>query len=391
MSYSFWQDQSSSSDSKNCDIVVVGAGISGLSTCYWLQKEDPGLSVTLIDKSDVAAGATGRNAGFITCGSVEHFSRLVERWGADQAKEIWSFSEDNLDQLKDEIFAKSADPVSEFGFEAKGSFSLASTESEFKELQDSARLMDSLKIKVENLSEADIRKRLNVHGFVGGIKYLDDASVDPIKLCQWLRRNFKGHYLPQTEFYKLEPSGGDRKVFTNRGEITCSAVVFAGNGYLPTMDPYFSDKVYPTRGQILAVEPVDLFLEGPCYANFVLDYFRQLPTGQVLIGGFRQLEKTTEVGYSDHTTDVIQTALYDFIQKHLPTLQGKKVTHSWAGVMGFSADGQPFVGAKPDDPQVYFLGGFTAHGLGLAFNSAQALVSQMYGQDLPDFLSARRF
>ena len=55
-------------------------------------------------------------------------------------------------------------------------------------------------------------------------------------------------------------------------------------------------------------------MEGPCYANFVLDYFRQLPTGELIIGGFRQLQKDVEVGLSDEVTDVIQVALEEFLQ-----------------------------------------------------------------------------
>ena len=62
-------------------------------------------------------------------------------------------------------------------------------------------------------------------------------------------------------------------------------------------------------------EKVPRFMEGPCYANFVLDYFRQLPTGEMLIGGFRQLKKDTELGYSDETSPVIQNALEGFLNK----------------------------------------------------------------------------
>jgi glycine/D-amino acid oxidase-like deaminating enzyme len=132
-------------------------------------------------------------------------------------------------------------------------------------------------------------------------------------------------------------------------------------------------------------------MEGACYANFVLDYFRQLEDGRVLIGGFRQIEKDTEVGYSDHTTDAIQNALYEFLQKYIPRLEGKKITHRWSGIMGFAADGQPMVGSLPDDQQVFFTGGFTAHGLGLAFHSGKCVVDLMFGRDIPEFINAKRF
>lgn len=139
------------------------------------------------------------------------------------------------------------------------------------------------------------------------------------------------------------------------------------------------------------MEPVERFMHGPCYANFYLDYFRQLPTGELLIGGFRQLEKATEVGYSDHITATIQDALHDFVSEHLPQFADKKVTHRWSGVMGFSQDGQPAVGAMPEDPQVFFLGGYTGHGIGLAFHTGRCLVDLIFGREVPKWLSAKRW
>ena len=178
---------------------------------------------------------------------------------------------------------------------------------------------------------------------------------------------------------------------TDNGDIECSMVIYALNGYAPIMNKFFNDKIYPTRAQILMLEKVPHFMEGPCYANFYLDYFRQMPTGELLIGGFRQLEKATEVGYSDHVSDVIQSALHEFVTNHLPQFKGKKVSHRWSGVMGFSSDGQPLVGSLPEDSQVFFAGGYTGHGIGLAFNTAKTLVDLIYGRDIPKWLSARRF
>jgi glycine/D-amino acid oxidase-like deaminating enzyme len=197
--------------------------------------------------------------------------------------------------------------------------------------------------------------------------------------------------LEGTEVYKIEQNSGGVRVYTDRVQIDAGVVILGLNGYSSQLNKYFSDKIYPTRGQIMVTEPVEKFMEGPCYANFVLDYFRQLHDGRVIIGGFRQLEKATEVGYSDHITDIIQEALYEFLQKYIPRLKNKAITHRWSGIMGFSADGQPIVGSLPNDPQVYFLGGYTGHGLGLAFHCAKCVVDLVFGRPIPNFISARRF
>ncbi len=395
MSVSFWQDLSKYKNQKiiSKDVIIVGGGIAGLSTAFWLKHEDPSLSIAVLEKGAVGSGATGRNAGFITCGSVEHYNRMVEKHGESQAKEIWKFSEENLKLLNEYLLKGHEGEVS---FQTQGSFSLASTNEEFKELKRAKALMSSHGVSVETLEVVDIKKRLHVEGFVGGIKYCDDASIDPIALLSLMRKKLEAgpspvEFYEHNEVFELSSKSDTQVVVTQAHTFEGQAVVLATNAYSSLIDSYFENKIYPTRGQILITEKVPLFMEGPCYANFVLDYFRQLPTGEVIIGGFRQLQKDAEVGFSDQTTFVIQKALEDFLHLHIPHLRGKKVTHRWSGVMGFSADGQPLVGSLPTNPQVYFLGGFTAHGLGLAFHCAKTLSQLIFGQSPPQWLSARRF
>jgi glycine/D-amino acid oxidase-like deaminating enzyme len=394
MSVSYWNDQVVySSKTIKKDVVIIGGGLSGHSIAFWLQKEDPHLNVAVVEKHHLGDGATGRNAGFITCGSVEHFNRLVETHGKEKAKEIWDFSEKNLWLLKEHIIK---DEKEKIFFEEKGSFSLASGKNEFIELQKTASLMSSMDIEVELIEEKAVKKRLGAEGFVGGIKYCNDASVNPILLLKQMRERIeeqgtKVQFYEHHEVHSVEQRGDVRIVKTNKAHFETSLVVYATNGYSGFLNKYFKDKIFPTRGQILMTEPLSPFMEGPCYANFVLDYFRQLPTGEIIIGGFRQLQKDVEVGLSDEITDIIQDALEAFLGKHLPLCRHMKITHRWSGVMGFSADGQPMVGALPSDSQTYFLGGFTAHGLGLAFHTGKVLSDLIYGREIPAFISAKRW
>jgi gamma-glutamylputrescine oxidase len=391
MSTSFWLDRSSKKAKHDTrfDAIVIGGGITGLSIAYWLLQEDPTMKVAVLEKNRLAFGASGRNAGFITCGSVEHFNRLIGKHGEAEAVEIWKFSEQNLKLLEERIVQDDKAPMQ---FEKKGSYSLAAQESEFNELKNVAKTMERIGIPVETLGAEDIQSRLGARSFQGGIRYLDDASVNPVKLVQQIAKKTQAQVIESCEVFGIENSGsGTRLVKTDQGVFETSMVAMGLNGYSSALHPYFNDKIYPTRGQILMMEPVERFMDGPCYANFYLDYFRQLPSGELLIGGFRQTEKATEVGFSDHITDGIQSKLHQFVMDHLPQFNDKKVSHRWGGIMGFSADGQPLIGALPEDNQVFFCGGYTGHGIGLAFNSAKSLVDVMFGRDIPKWISARRF
>jgi glycine/D-amino acid oxidase-like deaminating enzyme len=389
MSTSYWLDRSGVSKRKTYDAIIVGAGISGLSTAYWLNKEDPTLKIAIVEKSRLCFGASGRNAGFITCGSVEHFNRMITKHGMDEAIEIWKFSQENLRLLKEEIIQ---DDVRALDFEHKGAFSLAAQDNEFEELKSVAKTMEKIGIKTEILEGDAIRKRVGAQKFVGGILYHDDACVNPVKLVTKMRERCKVDLFESTEAIGIyETPEGTRVLKTDNGEFEAPMILLNLNGYSASLNPWFADKIYATRGQCLMTEPVDRFMEAPCYANFYLDYFRQLPNGSLLIGGFRQVEKATEVGYSDHITEGIQNALHDFVVTYLPQFQKAKVTHRWSGVMGFSKDGQPMVGSLPDDGQVFFAGGYTAHGIGLSFHTTKKLVDVIFGRDVPKWLSARRF
>jgi gamma-glutamylputrescine oxidase len=389
MSTSFWLDASATSKPQEFDIVIVGAGITGLSTAYWLEKEDPNLKIAIVEKNRMGFGASGRNAGFVTCGSVEHFNRMISKHGLEQAVEIWKFSETNLSLLKEEIVQNNAEKIQ---FEHKGAFSLVAQPNEFDELKKCSDIMTSLKIPTEIVEGNDVERRLGAINFVGGIKYLGDASTNPVALLQLMKSKIKAPIFEGVEVNRIETAGDGNKVLkTDKGDFISSMVVLALNGYSCHLHPYFQDKIYPTRAQCLMTEAVPRFMEGPCYANFYLDYFRQLPSGELLIGGFRQLEKATEVGISDHITEIIQNSLHDFVKTYLPKLSKAAVTHRWSGVMGFSKDGEPMVGSIPEDPAIFFAGGYTGHGIGLAFNTSKTLVDLIFGRPIPNWISARRF
>ena len=325
----------------------------------------------------------------MTCGSVEHFNRLISKHGKEEALAIWRFAETNLKLLQEHIIA---DRGSEIEFVKRGAYSLAAQDNEFTELKNVAKTMSEVNIPVETFSSSEIEKNVGAVNFVGGIKYLDDAETNPMLLMELMKTKIKADIFELTEAHHYEPGpDGTRILKTDNGDFECMMIVYCLNGYSTSLHPYFEDKIYATRAQILMMEKAPMFMDGPCYANFYLDYFRQMPNGSLLIGGFRQLEKATEVGYSDHTTPVIQNALHEFVRNHLPKLKDKPVSHRWAGVMGFSRDGQPMIGALPTDNQIYFTGGYTGHGLGLAFHTGKSLVDLMFGRDVPTWLSARRF
>jgi gamma-glutamylputrescine oxidase len=385
MSISVWQDDTSPGDVVTTDVIIVGAGISGASIAWWLK--DAGLDVVVLDKGEVCAGATGKNAGFITCGSVEHFNRQMERLGVDDALALWRMSQDNIDLIEELLVGDGLD----CDFARRGTYSLAGTEQELGELRETCDTLHGLGMNVDWIEREDVLRDLGAEHFTGGVLYQDDGEVHPVKLTRGMLARSGARVFPHHEVRDIASTGDTVTIKTQRATFEGTLCILATNGYSHTVHPWFREKIYPTRGQIIVTEPVAPFLPAPCYANFVLDYFRQLPDGRVLIGGFRQLEKEREIGTADEPSPVIHAALEDFLHKHFPRLRGVKIDYHWAGIMGFSVDGLPMIGALPGSPNIYFLGGYTAHGIGWGFKAGQLLSRLILDGEPPPIISARRF
>ena len=386
MTVPYWLDRSAEQGDVEVDVLVIGAGISGCSTAYFLR--DQGLRVAVVDKGDLASGASGRNAGFVTCGSVEHYTRQVSKHGPELAHDLWALSQRNLELIRDD-FVGEGDVDCDFA--QRGTYSLAGTAHEMGELRAAAALMAERGIAVSVVDEDHIAKELGARGFFGGVLYHDDGEVNPAKLVRGIARLSGADFYLHHEVRGMQVQRDDSVVVqTSQRRFVASFVVLATNGYSSQVHPYFEGKIYPTRGQILVTAPVPPLIAAPCYCNFVLDYFRQLADGRVLIGGFRQLARETEIGVSDTPNPEIHAALERFLHEHFESLRSVPVDYRWAGTMGFSADGLPLLGALPTAPQVYVIGGFTGHGIGMAVRCAEMLVGVMLRGESVGALSARR-
>lgn len=107
-SRSYWQQTVSfptfSSDlPAQADVVVIGGGLLGAATCYWTARA--GCSVVLLERASLAAGATGRNGGFIAIGPNEAYGRAIARLGHETARAILDVTLENrmlLRQLLEE-------------------------------------------------------------------------------------------------------------------------------------------------------------------------------------------------------------------------------------------------------------------------------------------------
>ena len=381
MNLSVWQDNNKK-ENLYADILIVGAGITGISLAFWIGQIDPSIRILLVDKGEIGSGATGRNAGFLTTGSVGYFMNLRKELGEEKAIAYWKFSEDNHSLLLKHVIQDDKS----LQYERQGSFSLATDEAGFQELLAIAEIMRKAEITLETIGAEALKNEINVEGFIGAVKYPKDGVVHPVKMLHKMKGMIENLQVKEHSLvYQVDRESSKLKVLTHDYIIETATVIYACNGYLPGIDSYFQEKVRPEKGQILMTEPAEISMKGTAYERLQKIYFRQLPEGELLIGGARECDKSSSS--NNDVSDKVQEALENFIQKHLPVFKEKKVIRRWAGVMGFTESKLPLMGQLPEDSRIYFVGGYTGHGMGLAFNSAKSLVEHiLQGKALPSKL-----
>ena len=371
MTVSFWQDRSSEAEHA-ADLLVVGAGISGASAAYWLAER--GEDVAVVDAGAAASGASGRSGGMLLLGTADPYSRVVDLFGRERAAEVWSFTRENRALLLERVI-DGADAA--LRVVRGGTASASVSEHEQRELERSGALLCEDGFPMELLDRPAMSEALRTSAFFGGLRDPHGLTIDPARLTErvlGLAVERGARVFPHHEVFAIEDDGESVVVRTSRARFRAQMVLLCANAYSPLVHPHFAGRVYPTRGQMLATEPLPRRITPwGVYADFGYEYFWQLPSGELVAGGWRQHHADAEKGYSDETTEEVQDGLLGFLISIFPELASVRVTHRWGGVMGFSGDGLPFIGELPGRPRVKYLAGHTGHGLGFGFLAARAL------------------
>jgi gamma-glutamylputrescine oxidase len=325
------------------DVGVVGGGITGCACALTLAEA--GLRVRLHEAREIASGASGRNGGFALRGGAMPYDHACEWLGRDRAQSYWQWTERSIDRL--EQLAGDA-------FRRIGSLRVAADEEERDELRAeySALREDGFAAQWQDELAPPLGGR-----FTGAILHPPDGVLQPARFVRRLAA--------------LAAEAGaeirEHSRVASLDELDADAVVVATDGYPSGLLGELEGSIIPTRGQMIATEPLpELLFERPHYGRHGFDYWHQRRDGRILAGGFRDVSLESEFTADETTTPWIQAALERFVEE----LVGRplRVTHRWAGIFGLVLDFMPVVGRLPGRDAAWVAGGYSGHGnvLGLA-------------------------
>ena len=344
------------------EVLIVGGGIAGISVAHALAEQ--GCAVGLLESGAIASAASGRNAGFLTLSPPEPYRELIALWGRDGARAMLQMGRRSHERVR--TLARSLDIACDY--RPCGSLRLARTQDEAEDLRASLADLhaDSFRVLEAPVSGAvpGEAARHFAAAFVTG----EDGELHPVRYLhglalQAIRRGARIY--PHTPLRTARWSGGLWEARTPEGLARARTLVIAANAYAPLLCPRLAPLIAPRRGQMLATAPIEREVASrPTLAHWGYQYWRQLPDRRLLIGGWRDTQLDTEVGYEDLPTESIQQAIERGLADLVP--EGVAIERRWAGTMGFARDGRPLVGWLDPEHHVAIAAGFTGHGLSMA-------------------------
>jgi len=349
------------------DIEIIGAGVTGCSCALSLARA--GMRVRVHDAREVAGGASGRNGGFALRGGAQAYDKAVEFLGRDVAREYWRLTEEYLERLA----ALAGDALTR-----TGSLRIAADDEEREELRAEYEALraDGFHAEWRDKLAPPLAGR-----FRAAIFHPPDASVQPARAVRRLAEAAAEAGAEFVEHHRVE----------SLDELEAERVVVATDGYPSGLLGELEGLIIPTRGQMLATEPLaERLFAMPHYGRHGFDYWQQLDDGRIVVGGFRDAALDTEFTDVEETTAVIQDALEQFVA----SLVGRRleVTQRWAGIFGLVLDFLPVVGRHPDDERIWVAGGYSGHGNVLGFMCGDLVAQALLGGPhplLPTFDPAR--
>ncbi len=349
------------------DVIIVGSGLVGLWCAWHLKKNDPNISIAIVDRGIVPTGASTRNAGFACFGSVTELVEDAARFGEENMLQLVEMRYKGLQRIR-KVFKE---PV--IDFELCGGYELFPPSDNIKKSaleHDTERLnklLHDITGKKRTFKKANKKiDRLGLHHVDYLIENKLEGQLHSGKLCQSLLQAVQA--MGVTVLNAIEISGFEKVndsvvLYTNQlMHLIAGKVLICTNAFARQLLPGLN--IVPARGQVLVTSPIEgLPLKGTFHYDAGYYYFRNLGN-RVLLGGARNKAFEEETTAELDITDKIQQELEHFLKTYILPGYEYQITDRWSGIMGMGNEKLPIV--KEVSPQVFCAVRMSGMGVALA-------------------------
>lgn len=343
---------------KSCDVCIVGAGYSGISTA--LHLAEAGLKVIVLEAAKVGWGASGRNGGKIVNGFSRGYDTTRLFYGEKTAEALLAMSFEGADIIRERVARYNI----ACDLKKTATFFAALNEKQMKELAEEKSLWESAGHNALELCNRDrLRDIVGSDLYCGGMLDYRGGHVHPLNLTLGQAAAIESL---GGKIYELSPvvrlaRKEKPEVYTENGKVTADYVVLCGGAYLGKVVPELASRTMPVSSKIITTEvlgeemcrklvPMDVGIED---CNFVLNYFRTTGDHRLLFGG--------GIHYGRPDSPKIVEQLRPLMLRTFPGLDKAKIEFSWGCAMSFTFTRLPHIGRLTDS--IYFIQGFSGHGV----------------------------
>jgi len=373
--------------SLSCDVAIVGAGLTGLWTAYYLRHFDPGLRVVVLEREIAGFGASGRNGGWCSALFPVSLGALAASSSRGEAVRM----QRTMNATVDEVGRVLADHGVDAHWSKGGTIELARSPLQWSRALswvDEAREYGFGEDDVRLLDAVEARTVLDATDTLGGVFVPHCATVHPARLVRGLARLVEqagARLYEGTPVQRLEPG----RAVTPRGDVRADVVVRATEGYTAGL-PGAAREVAPVYSAMVATEPLpdEIWRRWGLASRTTFSdlrhmvvYGQRTADGRLAFGG-----RGAPYRFGSAVTpqqDVVP-AVWRWLERTLhdllPESESATITHKWAGPLGISRDWWPSVGLDRRTGRAW-AGGYVGDGVAATNLAGRTLADLVLGRD----------
>ncbi|GAB7549178.1 NAD(P)/FAD-dependent oxidoreductase [Cupriavidus sp. 8B] len=366
-------------ESREVDVLVIGAGFTGLSTALHLAER--GTSVCVVDSQEPGWGASGRNGGQVNPTLKHDPDELVRMFGERRAEPLIDAVSKSADLVFDLIKRHDIDckPV------RSGWLQLAYAPKDVEGLHARAKQWRKRGVPVEMLDSDAVARRVGTRAFAGG--WLDSraGAIQPLSYTRGLAQAalaagaavHSGSAVTSLSPQVSKGSGKWLATLSTGATVSADRVVIATNGYTGPLWPGLQSTLLTANSFIVATAPLsraeanDILARGETASTSqrLLLYFRKDSDGRLLMGGrgfFSDPKNASDFSHLERSLELL-----------FPQLGPLKYEYRWAGRIAVTRDFMPHI--HEPAPGITVAVGCNGRGIALCTSFGKHLASRLTG------------